>query len=39
MEKFECFFGNLVGSNIYITPNQSQGLPPHHDDIDVNLEF
>ncbi|CAF0710194.1 unnamed protein product [Brachionus calyciflorus] len=35
MEKFECFFGNLVGSNIYITPNDSQGLPPHHDDINA----
>ena len=27
LEKLECFFGSLVGSNIYITPNDSQGLP------------
>ncbi|KAG7516551.1 hypothetical protein JOB18_034627 [Solea senegalensis] len=34
-EKLECFFGTLVGSNIYITPQQSQGLPPHYDDVEV----
>jgi hypothetical protein len=27
IEKFECYFNNLVGSNIYITPDDSQGLP------------
>ncbi|XP_075936027.1 ribosomal oxygenase 2 [Anarhichas minor] len=34
-EKLECFFGGLVGSNVYITPQESQGLPPHYDDIEV----
>ncbi|XP_068122251.1 ribosomal oxygenase 2 [Hyperolius riggenbachi] len=35
MEKLECFFGTLVGCNVYITPSESQGLPPHHDDVEV----
>ncbi|KAM3935777.1 ribosomal oxygenase 2 [Leptodactylus fuscus] len=35
MEKLECFFGTLVGCNVYITPSSSQGLPPHHDDVEV----
>ncbi|XP_073524271.1 ribosomal oxygenase 2 isoform X2 [Phyllobates terribilis] len=35
MEKLECFFGALVGCNVYITPTRSQGLPPHHDDVEV----
>ncbi|XP_029957605.1 ribosomal oxygenase 2-like [Salarias fasciatus] len=35
MEKLESFFGALVGSNVYITPEQSQGLPPHYDDVEV----
>ncbi|XP_069617098.1 ribosomal oxygenase 2 [Ranitomeya imitator] len=35
MEKLECFFGALVGCNVYITPASSQGLPPHHDDVEV----
>ncbi|XP_051242380.1 ribosomal oxygenase 2 isoform X2 [Dicentrarchus labrax] len=34
-EKLECFFGGLVGSNIYITPQESQGLPAHYDDVEV----
>ncbi|XP_071025507.1 ribosomal oxygenase 2 [Oncorhynchus clarkii lewisi] len=34
-EKLECFFGALVGSNVYITPQDSQGLPPHYDDVEV----
>ncbi|KAK7125227.1 hypothetical protein R3I93_020801 [Phoxinus phoxinus] len=34
-ERLECFFGSLVGSNIYITPRGSQGLPPHYDDVEV----
>ncbi|KAM6223401.1 ribosomal oxygenase 2 [Rhynchocyon petersi] len=34
-EKLECYFGSLVGSNVYITPSGSQGLPPHYDDIEV----
>lgn len=34
-EKLECFFGALVGSNIYITPQESQGLPAHYDDVEV----
>ncbi|XP_069745525.1 ribosomal oxygenase 2 isoform X2 [Narcine bancroftii] len=34
-EILECFFGSLVGSNVYITPPGSQGLPPHYDDVEV----
>uniref|UniRef100_A0A671K6T1 Bifunctional lysine-specific demethylase and histidyl-hydroxylase n=1 Tax=Sinocyclocheilus anshuiensis TaxID=1608454 RepID=A0A671K6T1_9TELE len=34
-ERLESFFGSLVGSNIYITPEASQGLPPHYDDVEV----
>ncbi|KAI5629196.1 ribosomal oxygenase 2 isoform X2 [Silurus asotus] len=34
-EQLECFFGSLVGSNVYITPEDSQGLPPHYDDVEV----
>ncbi|XP_040596359.1 ribosomal oxygenase 2-like [Mesocricetus auratus] len=34
-EKLECFFGSLVGSNVYMTPAVSQGLPPHYDDVEV----
>ncbi|XP_074528447.1 ribosomal oxygenase 2 [Halichoeres trimaculatus] len=34
-EKLECFFGTLVGSNVYITPEDSQGLPAHYDDVEV----
>lgn len=34
-EKLECFFGSLVGSNVYITPQESQGLPAHYDDVEV----
>ncbi|XP_007899499.2 ribosomal oxygenase 2 [Callorhinchus milii] len=34
-EMLECFFGSLVGSNVYITPQGSQGLPPHYDDVEV----
>ncbi|XP_066507043.1 ribosomal oxygenase 2 isoform X2 [Hoplias malabaricus] len=34
-EQLECFFGTLVGSNVYITPQESQGLPPHYDDVEV----
>ncbi|XP_020666058.3 ribosomal oxygenase 2 isoform X2 [Pogona vitticeps] len=34
-EKLECYFGSLVGSNVYITPSGSQGLPPHYDDVEV----
>ncbi|XP_058040976.1 ribosomal oxygenase 2 isoform X2 [Ahaetulla prasina] len=33
-EKLECYFGSLVGSNVYITPPGSQGLPPHYDDVE-----
>lgn len=32
---FEQEFQNLVGSNIYLTPNDSQGLCPHYDNVDV----
>lgn len=35
LENLESFFGCLVGSNIYITPPGAQGLPPHHDDVEV----
>ncbi|XP_023442968.1 ribosomal oxygenase 2 isoform X2 [Dasypus novemcinctus] len=34
-EKLECYFGSLVGSNVYITPPGAQGLPPHYDDVEV----
>lgn len=34
-EKLESFFGGLVGSNVYITPPASQGLPAHYDDVEV----
>ncbi|XP_023617856.1 ribosomal oxygenase 2 [Myotis lucifugus] len=34
-EQLECYFGSLVGSNVYITPAGSQGLPPHYDDVEV----
>uniref|UniRef100_A0A3P8VBB7 Bifunctional lysine-specific demethylase and histidyl-hydroxylase n=1 Tax=Cynoglossus semilaevis TaxID=244447 RepID=A0A3P8VBB7_CYNSE len=34
-EKLESFFGALVGSNVYITPQESQGLPAHYDDVEV----
>lgn len=34
-EKLECYFGSLVGSNVYITPAGAQGLPPHYDDVEV----
>lgn len=34
-ERLECFFGCLVGSNVYITPAGAQGLPPHYDDVEV----
>lgn len=34
-EKLESFFGALVGSNVYLTPAESQGLPPHYDDVEV----
>uniref|UniRef100_UPI0037E8E488 ribosomal oxygenase 2 n=1 Tax=Semicossyphus pulcher TaxID=241346 RepID=UPI0037E8E488 len=34
-EKLESFFGALVGSNVYITPEDSQGLPAHCDDVEV----
>ncbi|GAB1300356.1 Ribosomal oxygenase 2 [Apodemus speciosus] len=34
-ERLECYFGSLVGSNVYMTPAGSQGLPPHYDDVEV----
>lgn len=34
-ENLESFFGALVGSNVYITPPDSQGLPAHYDDVEV----
>lgn len=35
LELMESFFGCLVGCNAYITPAGSQGLAPHHDDVEV----
>lgn len=35
LEMLESFFGCLVGCNAYITPPSSQGLAPHHDDVEV----
>eukprot|EP00301_Raphidiophrys_heterophryoidea_P001291 c10630_g1_i2.p1 GENE.c10630_g1_i2~~c10630_g1_i2.p1 ORF type:complete len:355 (+),score=97.00 c10630_g1_i2:99-1163(+) len=35
IEGMEKFFGCLVGCNAYITPPNSQGLAPHHDDVEV----
>lgn len=34
-EMLECNFGCLVGSNIYMTPENSQGLAPHYDNVEV----
>ncbi|XP_033834205.1 ribosomal oxygenase 2 [Periophthalmus magnuspinnatus] len=34
-EQLESFFGALVGSNVYMTPGDSQGLPAHYDDVEV----
>jgi len=35
VEKLETYFGSLVGSNVYITPKDSQGLAPHCDDVEI----
>jgi len=35
LEKLESSFGSLVGSNVYITPANSQGLAPHCDDVEI----
>lgn len=32
---FEHTFGSLAGASAYLTPANSQGLAPHHDDVDV----
>lgn len=32
---FEFIFGSLAGASAYLTPANSQGLAPHHDDVDV----
>ena len=32
---FEHIFGSLAGASAYLTPKNSQGLAPHHDDVDV----
>ena len=34
VEKMETYFGSLVGSTVYITPADSQGLAPHCEDIE-----
>lgn len=31
----EALFSNLVGASAYLTPPGSQGLAPHHDDVEV----
>ena len=31
----ETLFGALVGSSAYLTPKNTQGLAPHHDDVEV----
>ncbi|GAB5368470.1 hypothetical protein AAMO2058_001322000 [Amorphochlora amoebiformis] len=33
--EFENDFGDLVGASVYLTPPNSQGLAPHHDDVEV----
>lgn len=35
VEKLETYFGCLVGSCVYITPANSQGVAPHCDDVDT----
>ena len=35
----ESYFGCLVGSNIYMTPADAQGLAPHYDDVEVRGVF
>jgi hypothetical protein len=32
---FEHIFGSLAGASAYLTPADTQGLAPHHDDVDV----
>jgi lysine-specific demethylase/histidyl-hydroxylase NO66 len=32
---FEHIFGSLAGASAYLTPANTQGLAPHHDDVDV----
>ena len=32
---FEYEFGTLTGASAYLTPARSQGLAPHHDDVEV----
>jgi lysine-specific demethylase/histidyl-hydroxylase NO66 len=32
---FEEIFGTLAGASAYLTPPNSQGLEPHHDDVEV----
>ena len=32
---FEYVFGTLAGASAYLTPARSQGLAPHHDDVEV----
>eukprot|EP00468_Gymnochlora_sp_CCMP2014_P000027 CAMPEP_0167741934 /NCGR_PEP_ID=MMETSP0110_2-20121227/1136_1 /TAXON_ID=629695 /ORGANISM="Gymnochlora sp., Strain CCMP2014" /LENGTH=795 /DNA_ID=CAMNT_0007626049 /DNA_START=1671 /DNA_END=4058 /DNA_ORIENTATION=- len=33
--ELENDFGDLVGASVYLTPANSQGLAPHHDDVEV----
>ena len=37
LAKLETLFGCEVGSNVYITPYNKQGLSPHWDDVDVYI--
>ena len=36
-EMLESLFGCLIGSNIYMTPENSQGLAPHYDNVEVSF--
>ncbi|GBF91033.1 bifunctional lysine-specific demethylase and histidyl-hydroxylase [Raphidocelis subcapitata] len=35
MAALECQLGQLVGANAYLTPPGTQGLAPHHDDVEL----
>jgi len=35
LSKLQEFFGCFVGSNVYLTPPNSQGFAPHYDDIEA----
>jgi hypothetical protein len=33
--KSKCDCGSLVGSNVFTSPAESQGLPPHYNNVEV----